>query len=70
MLEASGTLHPLRLRQLRLPLVKRPESICLEFQRAGHMQGVQRSHTKFRSVAASQTSAELESIIGQRDRSP
>jgi hypothetical protein len=65
-----GDLHPLRLRQLRLPLIERPESFRFEFQRAGHVQGVQCSHTKFRSVAASQINAQFESIIGQRDRSP
>src|ERR1700692_3273288 len=47
---SASDLPPPRLRQLRLALVKRPESFSLEFQRAGYMQSVEGSHAELRAM--------------------
>ena len=62
--EASGS------RQLCLPLIKRPESLRLQFKRACHVQGVQSPRSQACGVAPGQLCAKLEGLFWQSDLYP
>ena len=66
----SRSFHPLRLRQLRLALVKRPELFRLEFQPASDVQSIQRSHAEVWPMLAGEIGAYLEGIFWEGHGKP
>jgi len=49
--------------QLGLALVEGPKSLSFQFQGAGYMKAVERSHSKFRAIAAGEFGAGFESVF-------
>ena len=63
-----ANLQALRLRQLSLPLVKRPKAVGFEFEGAGYVQAVEGAYAEFGAVAAGEVGAEVESVFWHADR--